>query len=92
MVQIDFGEDARNADHFIDHDERVHHCEELPARGLVLAPDHDRHHICGDAAATDTCGFQRLSAAVHAPRRHWPSAAGFRGPENRRGSYSRSAR
>jgi len=36
--------------------------------------------------------FDRFPAAVIAPRRHWPSAAGFRGPENRRGSYSRFAR
>ena len=28
----------------------------------------------------------RLCAARSAPHRHWPSAAGFRGPENRRGS------
>ena len=34
----------------------------------------------------------RLSTAVRAPRRHWPAAPGFRGPENRRGSYSRCAR
>jgi len=39
-----------------------------------------------------TWSFERLPAAVHAPHRHWPSAAGFRGPENRRGSCARFAR
>ena len=35
---------------------------------------------------------ERFSTAVRGPRRHWPSAPGFRGPENRRGSYSRVRR
>jgi hypothetical protein len=36
--------------------------------------------------------FDRLSAAVNAARRHWPSAAHYAGRENRLGSYPRCAR